>query len=77
MELPLRAGKLRNRLRFFAGEMDFFLLLNVQTGPDHPSSCKLVPGLSSPGIKLTTHLHLVPRLTMVELYLQFPNTFIT
>jgi hypothetical protein len=33
---------------------------------------KLVPGVRSLGIKLTTYLHLVPRSRKVELYLHSP-----
>jgi hypothetical protein len=55
---------------------DFFLLYKVQTGSGaHPASYPKVtggdfPGKSSRGVNLTTHLNLVPRSRMMELYLR-------
>jgi hypothetical protein len=43
-------------------------------GPTQPTM-QWVSGVLSPGVKLTTHLHLVRRLRMVELYLHFPCAF--
>jgi hypothetical protein len=57
------------------------LLCSIQTGwGAHPTACHWVPGLfpkgwSVLGMKLTTHLHLVPRSRMVELYLYCPLHF--
>jgi hypothetical protein len=62
---------------------DFSLLHNVQTGSGtHPASypigtvCSFSGGkaASGRGVNLTTHLHLVPRSSMVELYLHSPDT---
>jgi hypothetical protein len=48
-------------------------------GPTHLPA-QFVPrtlsrGQRGRGVKLTTHLHLVPKSRMVELFLHFPNTF--
>jgi hypothetical protein len=54
---------------------DFYLLHRDQTGSGtHPASYPVriegfLLGLNDRGVKLTTHLHLVSRLRMVELYL--------
>jgi hypothetical protein len=40
--------------------------------PAQPS-LQWVPGVLSPEVKLTTHLHLVPRSRMMELYLHYPS----
>jgi hypothetical protein len=48
--------------------MDFSLLHSVRTGFGAHPALRLKTGL---GMKLTTHLHIVPRL-MVELYLHCP-----
>jgi hypothetical protein len=61
--------------RFPAEARDFSLIHTVQTslGPTQPP-IQCVTDVLSPGVRwkerdLTTHLHLVPRLRMVELYL--------
>jgi hypothetical protein len=57
---------------------DFFLFHSVQTdsGADpasYPMDTGVSPlGQSGRGVKLTTHLHLVPRSRKVELYLHSP-----
>jgi hypothetical protein len=55
--LGLRAG------RFPAGAGNFSLHHRVQNGSGaHPASCPMgIGGLFAWGVKLTTHLHLVPR----------------
>jgi hypothetical protein len=56
-------------IRFLVGERNSFLL-NVQTSSGtHPASY----GLGTRSVKLTTHLHLVLRLGMVDLYLHYPK----
>jgi hypothetical protein len=52
---------------------------NIQIGSEaHPASCPMDTRGSLPvvshgkGVKLTIHLHLVPRLSMAELYLHSP-----
>jgi hypothetical protein len=48
----------------YGGARDFSLIHSVQTGSGaHPASDPMGIG----GVKLTTHLHLVPRSSMVEL----------
>jgi hypothetical protein len=64
----LHAG--RSRVRILAGVRDFCLLQNVQTSPGaHPvfffNGYRGFHGYSGWGVKLTTHLHLVPRLRMI------------
>jgi hypothetical protein len=59
------------RVRFLAGARDFSLLHSVQTGSGGPT-IQWVLGGSSQGMKLTTHLHLVPRSRTVELYFHSP-----
>jgi hypothetical protein len=62
-------------VRFPAGASDFTHLHIVQTGTGaHPASYIMstrgsFPGGKRPDVKLTTHLHLVPRSKTVELYL--------
>jgi hypothetical protein len=62
-------------VRFPAEARDFHLLHNVQTGAGaHPAFSPMCTGVlfageSGRGLKVTTHLHLVPRSRMVELYL--------
>jgi hypothetical protein len=57
----------------------FSTAIRLALGPTQ-SPIQWVPGaislgINRPGVKLTTHLHLVPRSKIVELYLQsFPNT---
>jgi hypothetical protein len=51
-------------------ERDFSLIHKAHTGVGaKPASYSLVPGVLSPGLKLTTYLHIVLRSRMVELYL--------
>jgi hypothetical protein len=61
---------------------DFSLLHSLQTGPGthsflYPMStgASFLQGWSSQDLNLTTHLHLVPRLWMVELSLHFHTRF--
>ena len=60
----------RSGIRFWAGERDFSVLQNAQTGfGAHPISYLmgtdvLFWGLNGQGLKLTTHLHLVLSVTM-------------
>jgi hypothetical protein len=60
-----------------AGARDFSLFHNAQTGSGaHPASYVMdTGGKGGRDVKLTTHLHLVPRLRMVELYLHPPYIF--
>jgi hypothetical protein len=60
-------------------ERNCSLVHNIQTGSEaHPASYPMDMGRSFPGgkadgrEKLTTHLHLVPRLRMVKIYLHSP-----
>jgi hypothetical protein len=61
---------------FLADARDYSLLHSVETDSGaHPASYKVgtvdfFPGVQS--VKLTTHLHLVPRLRIEELYLHSP-----
>jgi hypothetical protein len=64
------------RVRFVAGARDFCLLQSVQTdSEDHPASCPVDTGSSFPAgkkarsVKLTTHLDVVTKYRMVELYI--------
>jgi hypothetical protein len=58
----------RARVRFLAVQ-DLYLLHSVQTGSGaHPASYSVGNG----GVNRTTHLHLVPRVRMLELYLHSP-----
>jgi hypothetical protein len=66
-------------VQFPLGVTDFCLLLSVYTGSGaHSASYPMGTVGSFPGgkdawgIKLTSHLHLVPRSRMVELYLHSP-----
>jgi hypothetical protein len=75
----LWAERLRNGLRFPSGASDCSVLRNVQTGSKiRPASSTKATGGSFPGgkaagaVKLTTHLRLVPRSRIVELYLDSP-----
>jgi hypothetical protein len=43
----------------------------LSLGPTEPP-VQWVPGVKRPGLKLTTHLHIMPRSGIVELYLQVP-----
>jgi hypothetical protein len=53
-------------------ERDVSLLYNVETGcGPHPASYPMSTG----GLKLTTHLHLMPRPRMMELYFHLPYIF--
>jgi hypothetical protein len=52
------------------GLRDFSLLCSTQ--PSSGVLGTLFLGIKQLGMKLTTHLHLVLRLTTVELYLHFP-----
>jgi hypothetical protein len=63
-----------------AGAKDFSSSPCVQTGSGaHPASCTMGTGASSPGLKrgrgvtLTTHPHLVPRLSMSRSYTSSPS----
>jgi hypothetical protein len=60
-------------VRFLAGARDISLLQRVQTGPG-PTRFPIqwVTGAPSQGVKLTTHLYLVPKSGMVELHLHSP-----
>jgi hypothetical protein len=49
----------------------FFTASRPALGPTQPP-VKLVKRALSLGVKLTTHLHLVPRLRMVDLYFRSP-----
>jgi hypothetical protein len=70
----LWAGQLQEiGIRISAGTRDFCFVRNVQRSTQ--SRIQWVPGAVSPGIKLTTHFHLVPRSKMVELYLHSPYDF--
>jgi hypothetical protein len=65
------------RVRFLAGETDFSLLRSIQTGSRaHPASCQMGTGVprgeAARRVKLITHLHLMPRLRTVELYIHSP-----
>jgi hypothetical protein len=67
------------RVRSLTGTTDFSLLHSVQTSSRaYPTSNPMwVSGallleVNSQGMKLITHLHLVPRLRMVELYFHSP-----
>jgi hypothetical protein len=69
---------------FAGGARDLSLLHGVQTGSGaHPASYIMGIEGSFPGdksgccVKLTTHLHLMPRSRMVEIYLHFPYVFMT
>jgi hypothetical protein len=68
-QLVLRLAKgWMAQVLFWAGQ-DFSPLHSVQTGSGaHPASCLM----GSRGMKLTAHLHLVPKSRMVELYLHSP-----
>jgi hypothetical protein len=62
-------------VRFLTKPRDFFLFHSVQIGSGaHPVSNPIEIGVSfsrgqrSRGVNLTTHLHIVPRIKMVELY---------
>jgi hypothetical protein len=56
------------------GDKRFFFIYSVLTGSGAHQTPMDV-GVLSPGVKLTTHLHLVPRSRMVELYLHCPILF--
>jgi hypothetical protein len=59
-------------VQFLAEARDFSLLSSIQTGPGaHPASCPMNTGALYKGLKLTTHLHLVSRSRIVDLYLHF------
>jgi hypothetical protein len=63
---------------FLSGENDFSFLYSVRTGSGaHPASYPVLfpRGKSGWGVMLTTHLHLVPRSRMVELYFHSPYFF--
>jgi hypothetical protein len=80
---PLKRGTgivtgygLKAGVRFPAGIRDFCPLHSVQIGfGAHPASRPVGNGGCFPeskaDVKLTTHLHLVPRSRLVELYLHF------
>jgi hypothetical protein len=64
------------KVQFPTWARDFSFLHNVQTGSGaHWSSYTMGTGDFPRGVKLTTHLHLVPRLRMVELFLCSPICF--
>jgi hypothetical protein len=57
-------------VRFPTGARDFSLLHRVQISPRvQLASYPMGPGGSFPGVKQTTHLHLVPRSRMLKVYL--------
>jgi hypothetical protein len=67
------------RVQFPGGGRDFCLLHSVQTGSGaHPASCTMgmgsffLRGKAAGDVKVTSHLHLVPKSRMVELYPHFP-----
>jgi hypothetical protein len=66
---------------FLAGIKDFYLLHSIHTSTGaHPTSYIMgtrgsFPAGKEPGMKLTTHLHLVLGSRMVELYLHPPCVF--
>jgi hypothetical protein len=68
----------RHSNKFPAGDIYFSLLHSIETGSGaNPASYPVCTGdyfsgESGQGVKLIAHLHLVPRTTMVELYLHFP-----
>jgi hypothetical protein len=56
-------------------ERDFFFLSSPPRPDQFRGLSSLLPsGYRGSGVRLTTHLHLVPRLEGVELYLHSPNT---
>jgi hypothetical protein len=64
------------------GRGDFLLFHSVQTGSGaHPASYSMgnrgsfLGDKAAVGMKLTTHLHLVVRLRMTEIYLHSPLRF--
>jgi hypothetical protein len=69
------------RLEFDSRQQQrFSLRLSIQTGSEaHPASYVMAPGVLSPevkqqSVKLTTHLHLVPRLRTRGPILSQPHT---
>jgi hypothetical protein len=68
------------RVQFLAGASDFSVRHSVETSPGAPDSLLfnrhkgLFPQrvCSSRGVKMTTHLHLLPRSRIVLLYLHCP-----
>jgi hypothetical protein len=78
----LRAGRPRNRDSIPCRGKSFSLLHSVQfvseayPGPYTMGTGELFPwGYGGRSVKLTTHLNLVPRSRMVEVYLQSPYVF--
>jgi hypothetical protein len=62
-----------SKVRFPAGAGNFSLHHRVQTGSEaHPASCPMGMG-GGRGVKLTTHLHLVPRLKNEWSYTSTPQ----
>jgi hypothetical protein len=65
----LRAERTRNPASISGRRNRFTPEHNVETGSGDTKPPMWVPGAIDRGMTLTTHLHLVPRLRMVELYL--------
>jgi hypothetical protein len=63
-----------SRVRNAAGAGNFSLYHCFQTGSGtHPAPIQWIPGALSLGVKLTTHLHLVPRSSMGGVITSFPQ----
>jgi hypothetical protein len=69
--IRLRAG--RTGFRFPAVAVGFYLLHNAEIGSEaHSSYYSVAAGSKRPGLGLTTHLRLIPRLRMIGAALLLP-----
>jgi hypothetical protein len=62
----------RQRQKIFLFPNESIMALRPTQPPIQWVSGTVSPGISGKGVKLTTHLHLMPKLRMVELHLHYP-----